>query len=382
MGPRAWRHEPALRLAPWSVRSARTAEEDDELPLHAALAAGAEHALVRRLLAVDPGGAFVKDAAGALPLHVALRAAAAPATVEALLLLFPESSAKRGGDGLTPAQLAAHYEEAAEEEAVAALVRGARAEVRRNAEKLRRKAQPRAIERVALRGGGGRARGDRAADRGLGLRARKARFCPRARDETTRVAAGFGRRERSANRRRRARAAGAKLFEGEAREASARSGGGGKKMRGRERRALRRGGAPRGAPLRCSAFSPRAMASRSGAAHGAAALVAFGGQAVTLAPRLAAFRRERVSARENLAREASAPFGATPNADSALARKRVHPNPASVPAAPRARASKPEPSVPAGLDGVPTAEAADVPEPAPVRCSPRSWCASTRRSEK
>ena len=94
----------ALRLAPWSVRSARTAEEDDELPLHAALAAGAEHALVRRLLAVDPGGAFVKDAAGDLPLCVALRAAAAPATVEALLLLFPESSAKRGGDGLTQAR--------------------------------------------------------------------------------------------------------------------------------------------------------------------------------------------------------------------------------------------------------------------------------------
>ena len=82
-------------------------------------------------------------------------------------------------------------------------------------------------------------------------------------------------------------------------------------------------------------------------------------------------RRERVSARENLAREAKRPpSGATPNADSALARKRVHPNPASVPAVLAARASKPEPSVPAGLDAVPTAEAADLPEPAPVALLP------------
>ena len=139
------------------MRSARTAEEDDELPLHAALAAGADRALIQKLLDVDPGGAFVKDEDGDLPLHVALRAWAAPATIEALLRMFPESSAKRDRDGLTPAQLAAHYEDAAEEEAVAALVRDARAEVRRNAEKLRRrgKLEPRAIERVALEAAAG-----------------------------------------------------------------------------------------------------------------------------------------------------------------------------------------------------------------------------------
>ena len=315
---------------------------------------------VRRLLAVDPGGAFVKDAAGDLPLHVALRAAAAPATVEALLLLFPESSAKRGGDGLTPAQLAAHYEEAAEEEAVAALVRGARAEVRRNAEKLRRKAQPRAIERVALEAAVGALAATARLIGGLGLRAAKGALLPaRARrDDESRDSDAANERESSSASKSRRR----KLFEGEAREASARSGGG-KKMRGRERRALRRA-------VRRAVFG---FLAKGGIAVGAA----YGGALVAsaakrdLAPRLAAFRRERVSARENLAREAKRPpSGATPNADSALARKRVHPNPASVPAVLAARASKPEPSVPAGLDAVPTAEAADLPEPAPVALLP------------
>ena len=75
-----------------------------------------------------------------------------------------------------------------------------------------------------------------------------------------------------------------------------------------------------------------------------------------------------MSARENLARDSA--FGRDAETPIRRSRERVHPNPASVPAVLAARASKPEPSVPAGLDGVPTAEAADVPEPAPVALLP------------
>ena len=276
--------------------------------------------------------------------------------------MFPESSAKRDREGLTPAQLAAHYEEAAEEEAVAALVRGARAEVRRNAEKLRRKAPPRAIERVALEAAVGALAATARLVGGLGLRAAKGALLPaRARrdDESRDSDAANEHGSSSAGKSRRR-----KLFEGEAREASARSGGG-KKRRGRERRALRRA-------VRRAVFG---FLAKGGIAVGAA----YGGALVAsaakrdLAPRLAAFRRERGwRPRANPAREAKRPpSGATPNADAiALARKRVHPNPTSVPAVLAARAPKPEPSVPAGLDAVPAAEAADVPAPAPVALLP------------
>ena len=71
---------------------------------------------------------------------------------------------------------------------------------------------------------------------GLGLRAAKGAFASaRGRDDESRDSDAANERESSSASKSRRR----KLFEGEAREASARSGGG-KKMRGRERRALRR----------------------------------------------------------------------------------------------------------------------------------------------
>jgi hypothetical protein len=134
---------------PWSVRSARTAEEDDELPLHCALAAEADAELIAQLLRIDPGGAFVKDKFGDLPLHVALRVFAPPATIQSLLRLFPESYSKRDANGVTPSQLALAYDSVVDEEQVVSLVRFAKREVRRNCEKTR-SPRRRAAERVLV----------------------------------------------------------------------------------------------------------------------------------------------------------------------------------------------------------------------------------------
>jgi hypothetical protein len=344
------------------VRSARTAEEDDELPLHAALAAGADHALIQKLLDVDPGGAFVKDEYGDLPLHVALRASAAPATIEALLRMFPESSAKRDREGLTPAQLAAHYEEAAEEEAVAALVRGARAEVRRNAEKLRRrgKPEPRAIERVALEAAAGALAATARLVGGVGARAAKAAALPffparaRAKAEGNEDASGSSEARKSRRRR---------LFEGEAREKESRDeeareyGGKKEKSRGRERRATRRA-------VRRAVFS---FLVKSGVAVGAA----YGGALVaTVAKRdiEARLRLRDQSWRESRASRPPRVGAATANkiADSATdSVTRVRPEPSSV--RPQKRFNE---TVPAVLDAVPAAEDAEPPAPAVVALLP------------
>ena len=348
---------------PWSVRSARTAEEEDELPLHAALAAGAEHALVRRLLDVDPGGAFVKDAAGDLPLHVALRAAAAPATVEALLRMFPESSAKRDRDGLTPSQLAVQYEDPAEEQAVAALVRSARAEVRRNAEKLCRRAPPRAVERVALEAAARALAATARTAWGLGARAAKVVFFPARQKGGGRGKRGMESPETdAANPASASKSRRRKLFEGETRDRASR---GGKTRRGREGRAMRRA-------LRRAVFGFLAKGCVAvGAAYGGA--LAASAARRDFAARLGAFRRE---SREPRASKGSAKrfalarlAAATPDAESALARKRVDPEPASVPDdAPRARDT--ESGVPAVLETVPTIEAEAFPAPTAVALLP------------
>ena len=133
---------------PWSVRSARTAEEDDELPLHAALFAGADFGLISQLLQIDPGSLFIKDVYGDLPLHVALRAFASSDTIDILLKKFPESSSKKDRNGVTPAQLALEYLDVDVESEIVQLIKHAKGLVRRNAEKL--KPVPRAVERVAF----------------------------------------------------------------------------------------------------------------------------------------------------------------------------------------------------------------------------------------
>ena len=369
------------------MRSARTAEEDDELPLHAALAAGADRALIQKLLDVDPGGAFVKDEDGDLPLHVALRAWAAPATIEALLRMFPESSAKRDRDGLTPAQLAAHYEDAAEEEAVAALVRDARAEVRRNAEKLRRrgKPEPRAIERVALEAAAGALAATARLVGGVGARAAKAALLPffpaRARANAAGKEDAFGGSEARKSRRRR-------LFEGEKGEKKGREkeeetrehGGKKEKSRGRERRL---------SPRRAARRAVFGFLVKSGVAVGAA----YGGALVaTVAKRdiearlrlrdrsfieSLASHPPRAQPRERRATFASASVGravvATPMADSATDSVgiRVRPEPSRArddsSARPRKRLDE---TVPAVLDAVPAVEDAEPPAPAVVALLP------------
>ena len=364
------------------MRSARTAEEDDELPLHAALAAGADRALIQKLLDVDPGGAFVKDEDGDLPLHVALRAWAAPATIEALLRMFPESSAKRDRDGLTPAQLAAHYEDAAEEEAVAALVRDARAEVRRNAEKLRRrgKLEPRAIERVALEAAAGALAATARLVGGVGARAAKAALLPffpaRARARAAGKEDAFGSSEARKSRRRR-------LFEGEK---------GGKKGREKEEEAREHGGKKEKSRGRERRLSPRRAARRAvfgflvksgvavGAASGAALVATVAKRDIEARLRLRdrsfsesrAARSPRAQPRERRATFASASVGragaATPIADWATdsVSTRVRPEPEES-ARPRKRLDE---TVAAVLDAVPAVEDAEPPAPAVVALLP------------
>ena len=319
--------------------------------------AGAEHALSGGFWPSTPA-ALVKDAAGDLLLHVALRAAAAPATVEALPSCSrspPRSVAATGRRPRSSPRTTRRRRRKRRWRRWCA----ARAEVRRNAEKLRRSAAARHRARRA-RGGGGRARGDRAADRGARPPRGERRACPRARDDDeSRDFDAANERES----RRRARAADASCS--------------------RARRAKR----PRGpaAGRRCGDASDARCAARCAARCSASP----GRHRCRRRSRRRAGRRRltsrrgwrrfcaSVSARENLVREASALARRTPIRP---AWKRVHPNPASVPAVSAARASKPEPSVP-GTRRRPDGGSRRYRSRRRSRCFPRSRCASTRRRE-
>jgi len=302
--------------------------------------------------------------------------------------MFPESSAKRDRDGLTPAQLAAHYEDAAEEEAVAALVRDARAEVRRNAEKLRRrgKLEPRAIERVALEAAAGALAATARLVGGVGARAAKAALLPffpaRARANAAGKEDAFGSSEARKSRRRR-------LFEGEKgekkgrdEEEEAREHGGKKEKsrgRGRERRLSPRRAARRKAVFGFLVKSGVAV----GAAYGGALVATVAKRDIEARLRLrddSAFSESRVARSPRAQpreRRASPPFAsasvgragvATPIADWATdsVSTRVRPEPGES-ARPRKRLDE---TVPAVLDAVPAVEDAEPPAPAVVALLP------------
>ena len=97
-------------------------DDDDELPLHAALEHGARYELIVRILQADPEGASIFDARGELPLHVALRRNAPAEVIESLLDFHPVAITTNAPDGREPMRMALDYADRDDETAVVAVL--------------------------------------------------------------------------------------------------------------------------------------------------------------------------------------------------------------------------------------------------------------------
>ena len=98
------------RLLATLVRpSARTAEEDDELPLHAALAADADFHLVSKLLEIDPGR--VREGFNRICPFTSPCDSWRRRTSSRRSWTFSRKRARRDADGLHPTQLAVYYDD-------------------------------------------------------------------------------------------------------------------------------------------------------------------------------------------------------------------------------------------------------------------------------